>query len=213
MPLTLDHLAIVAPTLDLGGVYVREALGIDMPAGGKHPEMGTHNLLLRLGSSVFLEVIAVDPSAPVPVRPRWFGLDDHEAIRAAWDEGRRLRAWVARTDDLDGVLARFGDVLGRKTPVSRGDRRWSFAVLPDGSLPAGGALPPVIDWGSRGCPAPDMPDLGARLVSFEIEHPDPASLVRLYEELDVVDPPRVRKGEQVRLRAMIDAPSGVKEMR
>jgi hypothetical protein len=212
MTLTLDHLAIVAPSLEQGAAHVRQELGIDMPFGGKHPEMGTHNLLLRLGDGVFLEVIAVDPGAAVPARSRWFGLDDEQAIRAAWDDGRKLRGWVARTDDLDSVLGRFGDVIGRKTAVSRGDRRWFFAVLPDGTLPAGGALPPVIDWGPRGCPAPEMPDLGARLVSFEVEHPDPGRLTGLYEELGIIDPPQVRKGAQVRLRAMIDTPGGIREL-
>ena len=76
------------------------------------------------------------------------------------------------TDVETSILAGAGELLGRKTPVSRGGRRWFFSVRPDGLLPADGAVPPVIDWGPRGCPAPDMPDLGARLVGYEIEHPD-----------------------------------------
>jgi hypothetical protein len=211
--LVLDHLAIVAPTLEDGAAHVREQIGIEMQAGGKHPEMGTHNLLLRLGSDVFLEVIAVDPAAARPAGPRWFGLADVGAVRAAWTDGRRLRGFVARTDDLDGVLARHGELLGRKTPVSRGDRHWFFSVRPDGLLPAGGAVPPVMDWGPRGNPAPQMPDLGARLVGFEIEHPDPAWLEDLYAKVSLVSPPVVRKGAEIRLRAMIDTPSGMRELR
>ena len=46
-----------------------------MQVGGEHPRMGTHNLLLRLGDSVFLEVLSPNPDAPPPSRPRWFGLD------------------------------------------------------------------------------------------------------------------------------------------
>jgi hypothetical protein len=211
--LVLDHLVIVAPTLEEGAAHVRERIGIEMQAGGKHPEMGSHNLLLRLGDDVFLEVIAVDPVAARPAGPRWFGLADEAAIRAAWTDGRRLRGFVARTDDLDDVLVRHGELLGRKTPVSRGDRRWFFSVRPDGLLPSGGAVPPVIDWGPRGCPAPDMPDLGARLVGFEIEHPDPDWLTDLYAKLNLANPPAVRRGAQLRFRAMIDAPSGVGELR
>jgi hypothetical protein len=211
--LVLDHLAIVAPTLEEGAAHVREQIGIDMQAGGKHPEMGTHNLLLRLGDDVFLEVIAVDPGAAKPAGPRWFGLADEAAVRAAWSDGRRLRGFVARTGDLDGILAGHVELLGRKTQVSRGDRRWFFSVRPDGLLPADGAVPPVIDWGPRGCPAPDMPDLGARLVGYEIEHPDPAWLEDLYAPLKFATPPVVRKGVEIRLRAMIDTPGGVKELR
>jgi hypothetical protein len=211
--LVLDHLAIVAPTLAEGAAHVRDQIGVDMQAGGKHPEMGTHNLLLRLGEDVFLEVIAVDPIAARPAGPRWFGLDDEAAARAAWSDGRRLRGFVARTGDLDGVLAGHGELLGCKTPVSRGDRCWFFSVRSDGLLPAGGAAPPVIDWGPRGCPAPDMPDLGARLVGFEIEHPDPAWLADLYAQLNFANPPVVRKGAEIRLQATISTPSGVRELR
>jgi len=116
--LKLDHLAIIAPSLEVGADYVHDALGIDMPKGGKHPQMGTHNLLLRLGADVFLEVIAVDPEAERPRRRRWFGLDDLEAVQAAWDEGRRLRARVARTSDFaSGFAPSVMDGGARGTPA------------------------------------------------------------------------------------------------
>lgn len=208
--LKLDHLAIIAPSLELGADYIRESLGVEMPKGGKHPQMGTHNLLLRLGEDVFLEVIAVDPEAAPPTRRRWFGLDDAAAVQAAWDEGRRLRAWVARTSDFTGVLAMHGDLLGRQEQVSRGDREWLFAVADDGSLPLGGVAPSVMDWGVKGNPASSMPDLGFRLKSFQIEHPKMSRVRKLYTDLDVVDPPAVMEGEQFRYMAEIDTPYGVK---
>ena len=127
-------------------------------------------------------------------------------------KGHRLRGWVAQTDDFDFVLARHGALLGQKTRVSRGDRSWLFSVPSDGSLPVDGVAPSVIDWGSRGCPAPAMPDLGANLVSFTIEHPDPVWVIDLYERLGVANPPEVRKGIRVRYRAMIDTPGGTKEL-
>jgi hypothetical protein len=210
--LTLDHLTVIAPSLKAGVEHVRACLGIDMPYGGAHPEMGTHNHLLRLGTDVFLEVIATDPHARPPAGPHWFGLDDLYAIQSAWDEGRRLGGWVARTADLDPVLAVHGDLLGRKTGVSRGDRSWSFSVRDDGLLPAEGAAPCVIAWGDRGCPASAMPDFGALLVGFAIEHPDPAQILDLYTRLGVENPPEVHKGQRIRLRAVIDTPSGIKEL-
>ena len=211
MSLALDHLTIIAPSLEAGAAHVRERLGMEMQAGGKHPEMGTHNRLLRLGD-IFLEVIAVDPDAKTPTRPRWFDLDDAAAIKAAWDDGRRLRGWVARTDDFDAVFARQSDLLGRKTRISRGDRSWLFSLRPDGALPAGGVAPSLIDWGGRFCPAADMPDLGASLVSFAIEHPDPVWVTELYEKLAVANPPEVLKGAKFRYRATIKTPGGTKEL-
>lgn len=210
--LKLDHLTIIAPSLEAGAAHVRDKLGIDMPVGGKHPLMGTHNLLLRLSNEVFLEVIAVDPTADRPGRPRWFGLDNGDAVRAAWDEGRRLRGWVAQTSDLDAVLAQHGSVLGEKTRLSRGDRTWLFAVPPDGSLPVDGIAPSAMDWEERGSPASTMPDLAVKLLSFQIEHPEPDQVTELYARLGVINPPEVRKGAQLRYRARTGTPAGVKEL-
>jgi hypothetical protein len=210
--LVLDHLAIIAPSLAEGVEHVRACLGIDMPYGGAHPELATHNHLLRLSDDVFLEVIAVDPAAESPKRPRWFGLDDAKAVRKAWDDGRRLRGWVARTHDLDAVVARHGDLLGHKTRVSRGDRSWDFLIPADGSLPAAGLAPSVIDWGARGCPTPAMPDLNAKLLSFSIEHPDPAAVVALHAQLEIADAPDVRHGAALRYRATIQTPAGIRQL-
>ena len=137
----LDHLTIIAPDLEAGAEHVRQTLGIDLPQGGQHPEMGTHNLLARLGDGVFLEVIAVNPMVCSPGRPRWFGLDDTAAVRQAWDAGHRLRGWVVRTGDINAVLACHGSMLGKNVAVSRGDRSWCFGVPPDGVLPMDGIAP------------------------------------------------------------------------
>ncbi|WP_458095666.1 VOC family protein [Roseomonas sp. WA12] len=213
MTLELDHLVITAPSLVEGVAHVRDSLGLEMGPGGAHPEMGTHNRLLRLGDGAFLEVIAVGPAAPSPARPRWFGLDDEEALRADWATGRRMRAWVARTGDLGTLLERHGALLGEAASVSRGDRRWHFAVRPDGLPPAGGAVPCVIDWGPRGCPAPAMPESDARLASFTVEHPDAEAIGSLFRQIGLVDPPTLRTGPVPRLEAVIDTPSGPRVLR
>uniref|UniRef100_UPI0039B8CB19 VOC family protein n=1 Tax=Albidovulum sp. TaxID=1872424 RepID=UPI0039B8CB19 len=75
MKAAFDHLAVSAASLDYGARVVEAALGIGLESGGKHPFMGTHNRLLSLGPGEYLEVIAIDPEAPGPERPRWFRLD------------------------------------------------------------------------------------------------------------------------------------------
>ncbi len=211
--LTLDHLTLIAPTLEEGVAHVRECLGIDMPSGRKHPDMGTHNHLLKLGDDVYLEVIAIDPAAPPPAHARWFGLDDRHAVQTAWNAGLRLRGWVARTQHMDAVLAQHGHLLGRKTQLSAGAAPpYFFAIPPGGGLPLAGVAPSVIDRGQRPPPVPSMPDLGARLHRFTIEHSDPGRVEALYESLGIARAPHVQKGDALRYRADIQTPGGMKTL-
>ncbi|GHC65288.1 VOC family protein [Limoniibacter endophyticus] len=210
--LKLDHIAVIAPSLEEGAAHIRAQLGIEMPKGGEHPQMGTHNLLLRLGDDVFLEVIAINPDAPKPARARWFGLDDQHSVRRAWDDGRRLRGWVSQTDELNRLLREHGDLLGEKIHVTRGNLEWDFAVRADGEIPADGVLSPVMDWGARGNPAINMPDLGARLIGFEIEHPEPEKVQALYTRIGIENPPIVSRGDRLSYRAFIETPGGLKTL-
>lgn len=210
--LTLDHLVVVAPDLAEGVAHVRNCLGLAMPEGGRHREMGTRNHLLRLGDALFLEVIAVDPEAPPPSGARWFGLGDAARVRADWDAGRRLRGFVARADDLDGVLAAHGALLGAAATMTRGDLSWRFAVPPGGAWPADGAAPCAMDWGPRGNPATTMPDLGADLEALVLTHPDPDAVAGLHAALGLADPPRVVAGPGPRWTARITTPSGPRSL-
>lgn len=210
--LQLDHLTIIAPSLAEGVAHVRACLDIDVPFGQRHRDMGTYNHRLRLGESVYLEIIAVDPDAPPPGRPRWFGLDDQEAVRRAWDGGLRLRGWVARTSDIDAVLSGREELLGSKTPLSAGDSFFHFSIPADGSLPLGGVAPSVIDRGGRPPSVAAMADFGAILQSLIIEHPDPEDVADLYARLAIGHPPEVRKGEALRYRALIRIPDGLREL-
>ena len=208
--LALDHLAILAPTLAEGVAYVEAALGLPMAGGGQHPEMGTHNRLLRLGD-FYLEVIAVDPAAPPPSHRRWFGLDDAAFVRAEWDAGRRLRAWAARTDDLAGMLA-ARPTLGRALSASRGARTWRIGVPIDGGLPEGGLAPTLLQWDSPEPPVGAMPDSGARLVSFALETREVERAREVVAGLRVTPGPEVRRGPATRLCAWVMTPGGLREI-
>ena len=59
--LKLDHITVIAPSLAEGVSHVRTCLDLDVPFGQRHAYMGTHNHLLQLGDTVYLEIVALDP--------------------------------------------------------------------------------------------------------------------------------------------------------
>ena len=208
--LKLDHITVIAPTLVEGVSHVRDCLDIDVPFGARHDYMGTYNHRLRLGGDVYLEIVALDPGGVRPERPRWFGLDDPDRVREDWSEGRRLRGWVAGTEDMRAVVAGRRTIFGDAVPLPPEDPSFAFAIPEDGSLPLDGAAPSIID--RRGIPERKraIPDLGARLLSFTLEHPDTDIIEALYRELAVDRPPTVVRGPKIRYRAEIETPDGVK---
>ena len=210
--LHLDHLTVIAPSLAEGVAHVRACLDLDVPFGQRHGYMGTHNHLLQLGGAVYLEIVALDPEGRAPGRPRWFGLDDQAAVKRAWDEGRRLRGWVARTHDIDAVLARGENIFGRKVALPFDDPTFDFAIPDDGSLPGDGAYPSIIDRRGKARSMATMADLGARLQAITLEGPDPATIQRLYGAFAIDTPPMVRPGPTLRYRASIETPAGLREL-
>ena len=170
MSVRLDHLVVGAASLEQGVRYIREHLGVDVPKGGEHPLMGTHNHLLKLGDSVFLEIIAVNPEAPAPDRPRWYGLDD-PCVRASLERYPRLLTWVVGTSDLAGLQVKTSFSFGEPVPVSRGDLNWHFGLPDDGRLLASGMLPYLIQWHTKVHPAERMTDLGCTLEQLKLYHP------------------------------------------
>jgi hypothetical protein len=210
--LKLDHLTVIAPTLTEGVAHVRSCIDVDVPFGQHHGYMGTHNHLLQLGGSVYLEIVALDPDGDRPGRARWFGLDNQKAVKADWDAGRRFRGWVARADAIDGVLAGRERILGKKVSLPWTEPTFEFGIPDDGSLPLDGAAPSIIDRHGKPRSMATMADLGARLRSFCLEHPEPDAISKLYRDLDIDRPPAVVPGDRLRYRAQIETPGGVKEL-
>ena len=198
----LDHMAVVARTLDEGTTYVEAVLGVEVSAGGRHPQMGTHNRLLALGVDVYLEIIAVDPDAPRPQHRRWFNLD-------AYDGAPRLTNWICRTDDLDTALAAAPPGSGRPLYQSRGDLEWTMAVPEFGRLPYDDASPALMMWGDGGMhPARRLPDHGLRLSRLDVFHPKADALLDDFPALHRLPEVAVREGPEKRLIATVSTPNG-----
>jgi hypothetical protein len=201
MQAALDHIAITAGSLDEGVQHVAAALGVDLDPGGQHPAMGTHNRLLSLGPGCYLEVIAPDPDAPHPGRPRWFRLDDRKGPP-------RLTNWVLRTGDLDTALSVSPDGAGTPIPLSRGQLSWRMAVPADGHLPFDDLFPALIQWQGIAHPSLMLPDRGLRLTGLTLIHPDAAQLDRALEPFRPLPDVAVIPGDAPRLVARIDTPAG-----
>lgn len=206
----LDHLTIIAPTLSEGVDHARECLDLDIPFGSQHIYMGTHNHRLQLGEAVYLEIIALNPDGIDPGRARWFGLDDQAKIRADWEAGRRLRGWVANTTSIASIVKSHGDIFGEEVSLPPQRPEFGFTIPNDGSLPMDGAMPSFIDHRGEPTSMSDIPDVGATLVSWCLEHPESDLIKGLYEELEISRTPHVKHGPTLRYRAAIATPSGVR---
>lgn len=200
----IDHLVVTAPSLETGAEFVRRALGVRPQPGGEHPRMGTHNLLLRLGEALYLEVIAINPQAPAPGRPRWFGLDAQPP-----DAPPRLGAWVARTTSIRATFAASSESLGEIEPMSRGALEWLIGIPADGLPPLDGVAPIPIEWRCPRHPAATLEDLGLSLVELELFHPDPPCIATLLASLAFEGPVAVSpRPDHPRLVARIRRPFG-----
>ncbi|MFQ6549261.1 VOC family protein [Aestuariibius sp. 2305UL40-4] len=204
MQITFDHLAVTAPSLEAGLAHVEARLGLIVPPGGAHPRMGTHNRLMRLFPDEFLEIIAINPEASAPDRPRWFGFDRIGGAPA------RLSTWLCRCEDLDATLAALPEGMGEPLEMTRGDLRWRIAVRPDGELPFGGAFPTLIEWPMRPFPGAAMADLECRLERLEIRHPKASEVAGLLEPQFQDDRITFERADEVALRAEIGTPEGTR---
>ncbi len=211
--LAIDHLAIAAATREGGVASIRDRLGVTVPPGGEHPRMGTHNAVASTGDDTYLEILAIDPNAPPPGRPRWFGLDE-PALRDELAIGPRVAAWVVRTPDIEASLAAAraaGLDLGSPIAMTRGDLSWTIACREDGALLEGGALPVLIQWPEGPHPSTRMSATGLRLVEIVLRHPQPERLSDWCEaigarHLVTIDP---QSAERPMIEVAYEGPQGI----
>lgn len=214
MKVALDHLVIGAKTLQQGVEYVKTYLGVDIPKGGNHPTMGTHNHLMSLGNGCFLEVIAIDPLGAPPQKPRWYGLND-PFVQAKIEKQPQLLTWVVNTTDIHTFQTKSSVSFGSPEPVSRGNLHWHFGVPDDGRLLAGGMVPYVIQWHTTPHPSTNMQDMGCSLQKLQIYHPQPdwiASILTAIEVNHLVEIHSLSTEKTPYLVAHIQTPSGIKTL-
>jgi Glyoxalase-like domain len=203
--LELDHLVIAARTLEQGVIWLEDKLGVKMQVGGKHPLFGTHNALLKLGESTYLEVIAVDPDAPKPTRARWFELDTAHLL-----EQSKLIHWVARTGNLETQVQQFPQ-LGRILEATRGNLSWQITVPDDGHLNFEGLIPTLISW--RGIhPTSQLERQNCKLLQLRGYHPEPQAVNDTLEQVGADALLEISKAPVAKLSAIIQTPHGSVEL-
>jgi len=206
----LDHIVIAAQDLQQGADYVRSTLGVDIPLGGKHRSMATHNHVMQLGNDAYLEVIAIDSDAGAPRHPRWFGLDGAR-MRDAIRQQPQLITWVMNTSDLGQLATQAGFDIGIPTALSRDNLSWEIALPGDGRLLGDGMLPYCIQWHSTPHPSQGMADTGCLLQELTIHHNRP---LWLEEQLETIEAGHLVNVEPLAdsatpyLSATIDTPTG-----
>jgi hypothetical protein len=209
----VDHLVVVCDTLAQGAAWCEQTLGVSPGPGGRHGLMGTHNRLLSIAGEAFpqayLELIAIDPGAAPPGRPRWFGIDD-AALREAVREAPRLHHVVCRSSDVErqrqGLLALGldpGRALAAQRETAEGMLSWRILVRDDGAIECDGALPTLIEWQGRH-PTAAMPPSAVTLAAVTLAGLPAPAVARLRPRGMIC----VAAGDAPRLQVRLATPLG-----
>ncbi|WP_299513373.1 VOC family protein [uncultured Limnohabitans sp.] len=207
MKTQIDHLVVMAASLDEGVQWCEDTLGITPGPGGEHEKYGTHNRLFKIASPQFplayFEIIAINPAAVIPKRsqvPRWFDMDD-AALQKAVAQGPQLIHFVSSTDDVKAARhvlrtqgMERGQVVHASRKSSKGMLHWQITVREDGERLFNGCLPTLIQWGKpdaaeplRMHPRNSLPRSGVTLQSLTVHHPSAAKLQAAYEAIGLSD--------------------------
>ena len=204
MKTQIDHLVVVAQTLEQGVQWCEAKLGITPGPGGEHAQFGTHNRLFKIASPAnplaYFEIIAINPGAKRSATPavRWFDMDD-AALQAAVAIEPRLVHFVASTDNIQAARTALkvqgidrGPAVHANRHSRRGLLQWQITVRDDGQRLFDGALPTLIQWGKPDAAEPlrlhprnTLPRSGVTLQSISVTHPTAAKLQAAYEALEL----------------------------
>ena len=144
-PAAVDHVLIAVADLAEGARRLEAEYGLHALPGGRHPGVGTANMIVPLGSD-YLELIAIvdrDEAGRAPTSRR---------IARALADGCTFATWAVRTTDLGALRTRLLKNGWKLPEPSSGSRvrpdgitlRWRTLFLAPVDEP--GVLPFVIEW-------------------------------------------------------------------
>ena len=211
---TLDHLVLGTSDLARGTAWLERFFGVTLSEVGMHARMGTHNRLLSLGPSCYLELIAIDPAGAAPFMKRWFGMDTPD-VQERISTKPRLLGWVARTTEIDVLSAKTGGLLGGVHAMERNDFKWRISIPDDGYPIEAGLIPTLIQWDCPTHPCERLSDQGCRFEWMEAAHPNPGKVAYLLGELGVENAMKLTPTPPysgMTMCAYIRTPDGVKTL-
>jgi hypothetical protein len=210
----IDHVLIAVPDLAAGARKMETAYGLTAVDGGRHPGVGTGNMIVPLGTS-YLELIAVvDPQEPSASAAR---------VARTIQEGRTFVTWAARSERLLGLRAQLQSAglklpephEGARTRPDGVTLRWRSLALTaphESSL-----LPFIIEWGvlpeQHPAATPVTHPSGARAIRrLRLGDPNPTAAARqlawlLGDEIVALTTVEPAKTAGV-LAVEVDAPGG-----
>ncbi|MEO8118844.1 MAG: VOC family protein [Rhodoferax sp.] len=230
MKTQIDHLVVVAQTLELGVQWCEVTLGITPGPGGEHEQYGTHNRLFKIATPAnplaYFEIIAINPGAKRPVNAssrRWFDMDD-EALQAAVAVEPRLVHFVANTNDIQAARTALkvqgidrGPAVQAKRHSRKGVLQWQITVREDGQRLFNGALPSLIQWGKSDAAEPlrlhprnSLPRSGVTLQSIGVTHPTAVKLQAAFDAIGLTGV-AVETGP-ANITATLHTPKGIVEL-
>jgi len=178
----IDHIVIGALNLISGTSTMESKLSHKFSPGGEHKVMATHNNLLKLQSDIYLEIIANNPNADKPSRPRWFSLDEHNIIEKIKNAPRAL-CWVLEVENIEDTVKNCGYNPGEILKLSRNGMNWKVTVPPDGRLIDNGILPILIEWNKDQHPSTKLINSKVSLKKLRLYHPDPKKINNIISNL------------------------------
>ena len=145
----LDHVVIAANNLDEGTSYVENKLNVKLSNIGYHRDMGTHNRVVKISKSVYLEVISIDPKCGHLNSKRWFNLDSLK-LQSQLRKSPQVIGYVI--ENVDIKILKYYEPFFK---ASRGEYKWKFAmpgtnasILAD-QTHLNGIIPSLINWESE----------------------------------------------------------------
>ena len=201
MTTSIDHLIVMASSLDEGAAWCEATLGITPGPGGEHAFMGTHNRLFKIASDAFphayFEIIAINYAANNTYRKclnRWFDMDS-EALQAKISTaGPQLIHWVAnvpilapRLQALRALGIERGEAVQASRDTPHGLLQWQISIRDDGQRLFDGCLPTLIEWGDVH-PTDNMPASGVVLKALQLTHPNAPLLEQAMNQIGLPMP-------------------------